>query len=186
VIDISSNAAAVSVNYHEAPKLVSKTIVRVLTVIGSGLVQWVKLQKLAGQVLNYRTRTLSRAIVSKAPYAREQEYGGPIAAKNGTFLTIPVGPNLTPGGVMRVSPRAFIADPTSLGFEREFVNRRRTAIMGVNRGEKPQPVFALKTSVMLPERSYLRSTVDDRRQWIAQQFGQGLQDVADTLNGGGA
>jgi hypothetical protein len=196
MLEVSSNASALSVAYSQAPRLISRTVYQVLQRIGQGLVQYVKLEKLQGQVLNARTRTTSRAVfsridtdesardavlvlgvdVSKAPGARAQEFGAVIRPKTAQFLTIPVGVNLTASGVLRVSPREFIANPSSLGFERSFVNRRKTAIMGVTRGGRAEPVFALKTQVTLPERSYLRSTISDRREWIMGQLGIGLDE----------
>jgi hypothetical protein len=204
MLDVSSNAGSLSVAYQAAPKLIAKNVYQALTRIGAALVSYVKLEKLAGQVLNYRTRTLSRAIFSrvdldagskdavltigadgsKAPYARAQEYGAVIRPKNSQFLTIPVGVNLTGNGVQRVSAREFIANPGALGFERSFVNRRKTAIMGATRGQAPEPVFALKSEVTLPERSYLRSAITDRRDWIMGQLGiavdESIRDLGNT------
>ena len=203
MIEVTSDAAAVSIGYAEAPRLVSSTIVKVLTKIGAGLVSWVKTRKLTGQILQRRTGSLSRAIfsrlgldgqsavlylgadASKAPGARVQEYGGDIHAKRSKFLTIPVGKNLTGNGVMRVSPREFIANPSALGFASSFVNRRRTAIMGVTRGGRAEPVFALKTSVKVPERSYLRSTITDRRDWILDELGVATGEAIQSAVGGG-
>jgi hypothetical protein len=204
MIEVTSNAGSLSVAYQAAPKLIAKNVYQTLNRIGLALVSYVKLEKLAGQILNYRTRTLSRALFSrvdldagskdavltigadgtKAPYARAQEYGAVIRPKNGQFLTIPVGVNLTGNGVQRVSAREFIANPGALGFETSFVNRRRTAIMGATRGQKPEPVFALKTEVTLAERSYLRSAVTDRREWIMGQLGiavdESIRDLGET------
>jgi hypothetical protein len=197
-IVIDSNAAAVSVQYLEAPKLVASSIVRVLRTIGAGLVSYIGRQKLSGQVLGARTGTLRRALyyrvmtdsngldasvyvgadVKKAPQARVQEYGGTITAKNAAHLAIPLGPALTGKGVARVSAKQFIANPGSLGFARAFVNPSKTAIMGANPGQPAVPVFALKTSVTLPERSYLRAGVNERRAWILEQLGMSLHDDA--------
>jgi hypothetical protein len=190
-ITVDSNAAAVAVQYAQAPKLVGRTIVRILRTVGAGLVSYIGREKLSGQVLGVRTGTLRRALysrvfvdangldagvavgadVKKAPQARVQEYGGTISAKGGGFLTIPVGPNLTGKGVMRVSASAFIANPESLGFDHAFVNPKKTAILGVRQDGSVEAVFALKRSVTLPERSYLRAGVNERRAWILEQLG---------------
>ena len=199
MIDVSTNAASVSVRYTDAPKLVATTVVQTFRRIGAGLQRHAVREKLNGQVLERRTGTLARALFSqiwldgkdavltfgadkaKAKGAAIQEYGGTIRPTHAQHLAIPLDAARTAKGVARLSAREFIAHPESLGFESTFVNKRRTAIMGV-RGGEAEPVFALKTSVTLPARSYLRSTVDDKRAWILAQLGG---DVADALQGQG-
>lgn len=193
-ITINSNAAAISVQYRNAPKLIAKNIVQIFRVIGAGMVSYIGREKLSGQVLGVRTGNLRRALyyrvfadangldagvyigadVKKAPQARVQEFGGTITAKNGKNLAIPLGPALTGKGVARMSAREFIANPESLGFVRTFVNPAKTAILGVTKSGEVQAVFALKASVTLPERSYLRAGVNERKDWIRQQLGASL------------
>jgi hypothetical protein len=200
-VDISSNAAAVSVRYDQAPKLIASNIVKIFRQIGAGLQAAVVRDKLSGRMgqsaLARRTGTLARAIFykitldtgdsqdavlvlgadrKKAAYAAAQEYGATITPKHGRYLTVPIGPALTAKGVARVSAREFISNPQSLGFESSFVNRAKTAILGRREDGQVEPVFALKARVVIPERSYLRSTVTERCGWIREQLGLGAMD----------
>jgi len=195
-ITIDSNAAAVSVQYRDAPKAIAKTIVKILNTIGAGVVRYIGREKLSGQVLGVRTGNTRRALyfrvfadangldagvvigadVKKAPGARVQEYGGTITAKNGA-LAIPLPPALTANGVARVSARVFMDNPSTLGFDAAFI--RKGVIFGKHTGGGIEPVFALKQSVTLPERSYLRAGVNERRDWILQQLGTAPNPAAD-------
>lgn len=191
-LSISTNAAAVSVRYDRAPTLVGTTIVRVLRRIGAGLVRHIAREKLSGQTLTPRTGNLRRALfwkifladrdavlvvgadAKKAAYAGIQEFGGTIRPTRAKHLAIPLDAARTAKGVARLSAREFMARPEQLGFEHAFVNKRRTAIMGVRRsgGERvAEPVFALKSSVTIPERSYVRASVRERRDWILAELG---------------
>lgn len=202
VVVIAPDLAAVTVQWQNAPKLVAKSIVTIFQTIGAGLVSYIGTQLLSGQVLGVRSGNLRRSLyfrvfadpdglsagvyvgadIKKAPQAAVQEFGGTISAKSAGALTIPLAPDLTNNGVMRVSAREFFDNPSSLGFDHAFINPKGTAIMGVSKGQAPVPVFALKTSVTLPERSYLRAGVNERRDWILAQLGASVQsDIASNL-----
>ena len=194
-ITVSSNAAAVSVQYRDAPKLVSTNLYKILNRVGATLQLGIIRDKLSAgrsvgqQLLSKRTGTLQRAIfyrielqgddavliigadASKAPYAAAQEYGATIHPVKGKFLTIPLDPALTASGVARVSAKEFISNPGSLGFDKTFVNKAKTAIMGVTGAGQVQAVFALKTEVVIPEHAYIRSEVAERKAWILDQLG---------------
>lgn len=188
-IEVVSNAATVAVQYGQAGTAVGASLLKILRNVGATLQLAIIRDKLSGDPLVRRTATLQRAIrftvtldgqdavltmiadASKAPYAAAQEYGATIRPTKGQFLTIPLEPALTASGVARVSAHEFISNPGSLGFERTFVNKAKTAILGVTASGTVQAVFALKTQVILPERSYMRSTVADRRAWILDQLG---------------
>ena len=197
-VTVSTNAAAVSVRYDKAPTLVGTTIVRVLRRIGAGLVRYIAREKLSGQTLTPRTGTLRRALfwkifvaerdavlvvgadAKKAAYAGVQEFGGTIKPVRAKHLAIPLEAARTAKGVARMTAREFMARPEQLGFEHAFVNKRRTAIMGVRRsrgGRVAEPVFALKTSVTIPARSYVRAGVAERRDWILGELGLGTQEA---------
>lgn len=209
-LEITSNGAQVAIRYHEAPKLIAKSVVKIMRTIGATLVSYAGREKLSGQVLGVRTGNTRRALfyrifvdaaerdvvlvfgadTRKAPGAAANEYGATIVPKTSTFLTVPLDPALTGKGVARVSAREFIANPQSLGFESSFVNRRKTAILGVRDGgpggfdddsdREVVPVFALVKRVVLPERSFLRSSVRDKRAWIGEQLGITVQEAART------
>ncbi len=198
--EVRSNAAEVAVRYDKAPALISTTLVKVLRRIGAGLERHVKREKLQGQVLTRRTGTLMRAIYTKilleasardavlvlgadtkkAAGARLQEYGGVVVPRNAQYLTIPLDAARTSAGVARLSASEFIRNPQALGFDHSFVNKRKTVIMGARDvgGETvAEPVFALKKRVVIPERSYLRSSVRDRKAAILQELGLGTKEA---------
>jgi hypothetical protein len=206
LISVSTNAATVAANYRRAPRQIATNVVTIFRRIGAAMQRQIVTEKLNGQLLRARTGNLRRSIYwkivldagagddaqivltigadkKKAVYARALEEGATITPKRGQFLTIPVGRALTAAGVARVSAREFISNPGSLGFTSSFVNKAKTAIMGVKkraRGEDlVEPVFALKRSVTLPQRSYLRSTVAERKTWIREQLGAGAMDGFD-------
>lgn len=114
--------------------------------------------------------------IKKAVYARAVTEGGTIKPKHGEFLTIPVGEALTPNGVPRISAREFIEKTEyrsqSLqgvglgaegwrGFTSSFVNKNRTAIMGVRKSGSVEPVFLLRRQVVLPKRDVLGESLRD-------------------------
>lgn len=195
-VDVRSNAAQVAVRYDKAPKLIATSIVKVLRRIGAGLQRHVMREKLQGQVLQRRTGTLIRSIfytifldrgaqdavlvlgadIKKAAYARILELGGVIVPVRAQNLAIPLDVARTAKGVPRMSAREFIGNPQGLGFDRAFVNKKRTAIMGA-RGGEAVPVFALKKRVVIKPFRYLRSTVQDKRDWILDELGAGVGDV---------
>lgn len=144
----------------------------------------------SGLKLKKRTGNLSRAIfyrvegsptsreilvragvdLSKAVYGRIHEHGGVIRPKRSKFLTIPVGQNVTPNGVVRVNAREFISNPGSLGFTGSFVNRSKTAIMGVLADGQIEPVFALKTQVTIRKTGYVSSSLGKNTSFIQAQL----------------
>jgi hypothetical protein len=201
-LTIDTNAANLAIRYEKAPRLIAGTLVRVFRRIGAGLVKYVVNEKLDNTLLHKRTGNLRRAIfsriflegldavlvlgadVKKAIYARVHEYGGTIKAIHSANLAIPLDVARTAKGVARLSAREFIQNPQALGFETSFLSRKRTAIMGGRADGTFAPVFALKKQVTIPERSYLRSTIRDKREWILQELGLGTKEaVQDAIDG---
>jgi hypothetical protein len=205
-VSVDTNLSAVAVRYGNAPQSVSASIVKRLRLIGASLMGIIVREKLSGNPLERRTGTLSRAIYeqvdvdgpdavltigadkSKAPQAAIQEFGGTIVPTKAAHLAIPLDAARTARGVSRVSAREFMDNPQSLGFERAFVHRSLSGnlnILGVN-GSQVEPVFALKDQVTLPERSYLRSTLRERKDWILSELGAAAREGAnDAVNGQG-
>ena len=110
-------------------------------------------------------------------YARIQEYGGTIVPKNVSFLTIPLDAAKTASGVGRWSAREIIEDPSIGGYSGTFFKH------GVLFGKTPDgitPLFALKSSVTLPSRPYMRPALLKMRPQIetelAAAIAEGLQE----------
>lgn len=59
------------------------------------------------EVLEDKESLALRVGIAGVPYAAIQEFGGTVRAKAGKWLTIPVGPALTPSGVIRKPARAY-------------------------------------------------------------------------------
>lgn len=94
------------------------------------------------------------SIGSDVPYAAIQEYGGTIHAKNAQFLAIPLPPALDAQGVpLMMGPRAW---PNT------FVAKSKAGnlIIFQRRGTSIVPLYVLKTSVTIPPRLGLRTTID--------------------------
>lgn len=143
-------------------------------------------------ILGVRTGTLKRAVfdrvdvtgpttaelhvgvdLAKAPYGRVQELGGTIRPTTADHLTIPLSAALTPNGVARFTARDVIANPFAFGFSGTFVAKDiifGTLGLGGKNGKNGKkgivPLFALKTSVTLEARNYLKSTYDGQRETI--------------------
>ena len=155
-------------------------------------------KNLSGPLLKKRTGSLARAVFyrveqdpgearvrigvdkTKAPYARIQNDGGTIVPRQASRLAIPVGQALTGNGVARMSARDFMNNPQALGFDHAFVNKSRTAILGVRAGGKVaqiEAVFILKTSVRLTGVHYLERSLEQERSAIANELGVAVRDT---------
>ena len=114
-------------------------------------------------------------------YAAAQEYGAHIVAKNVSFLTIPVGEALTPMGVSRFTARQVISSPQSYGYTGTFFRHGvlfgEQAVSGRRgHGTLPgvEPLFILKQSVDIPERSYMRAGLTQFAPVVVEQLGQAV------------
>lgn len=100
-------------------------------------------------------------------YARLHEYGGVVSAKNAKFLTIPLRDAMTPAGVARFTARKLIENPSAFGYDATFFSKG--VLLGV-KGRKASslsvPLFALKRSVRIPARPYLRPALAEKRDEI--------------------
>lgn len=187
-IDLTTNAYELAGDLGAIPAMFAKRIVPTLERIGATLERDVATTKItAGGILEPRTGNLRRALfhrvqgqgttasvivgadLSKAPYGRVQELGGTIVPRRAAHLAIPLDAMLTAKGVARMTAREVIANPFALGFSGTFTAK------GVIFGKLPDqivPLFALKSSVTLPARQYLASTLAGRTDWIEQQFAE--------------
>lgn len=200
--DVTTTVASVKFQWTKASsgEITSKHILKSLRRIGVQL-QRTMMQKAAGDLLKKRTGNLTRAIfyrieqvgldvlvragvdLTKAIYGRIHEHGGTITPKKSKYLTIPLAPNLTGNGVMRVSAREFISNPQSLGFKSSFVNPSKTAIVGVKSNGALEAVFALKTSVTLKPTNYISNSLKDNTTFIRDEANTIGQDVVTEVVG---
>lgn len=184
-IETATDAAEVSVHYGEAHAVTAKNLLGVMRTIVNRVAATARKKVRRGSgVLNHRTGNLGRAIfgrvelsendivgrvgvdLAKARYGRIQELGGTVRPVNGQFLAVPLGPALTGNGVARCSARQFLENPSILGFDGAFI--AKGVVFGKTGRDRIEPVFALKRSVTIPARSYLRSSVEDERAYIMQ------------------
>lgn len=142
-----------------------------------------------GGLIGRRTGNLARAITfqvtplpdgvtgsvwpdpDKVPYGDIQEEGGTVIPKNSKFLAIPLDAMLTGNGVARGTARQVIGDPESFGFAGTFIHNGvvfgRT---GSGRAGSVVPLFALKSSVVIPAHHYLDTTLTQETSWIADRL----------------
>lgn len=186
-----TGARELSTFYDRAPALVSSTAFKVMRRITLRIQSYVVREKLTGYPLRSRTRNLARSVfqrveldgrdivgrvgydLKKAAYGRAQELGATITPKHAKNLTIPVGEALTPSGVARIDAREFIAKTRKggggwRGFTSSFVNKNRTAILGVRKSGDVEAVFLLRKKVVLPDapalhQALLETMPDTRR-----------------------
>src|SRR5439155_20554568 len=113
------------------------------------------------------------------PYARIQEFGGRISARNGANLTIPLAAALDADGLARFSAREVIATPGVGGFASSFV--RKNILFGARPGLPPTPLFKLQPSVELPARSFFGAALSESRSEILAAFSSAVSGaIADS------
>jgi|GEM_PF-663034 len=105
----------------------------------------------------------------EVPYAKIHEVGGTITAKNkylkvpgGPYLNIPLPPNKTPAGVMRMTPAMVFRYG---GFIIKSRKQNYIVMMPENRASrtvKSIPMFVLKKSVNIKPRLGMRKAAEDQ------------------------
>lgn len=165
-------------------KIKERVGVKALNESGRLLANHIQSKLRRGGVLNVRSNRLRRSIgyvVERAGdnlqarvgtnvvYARIHEFGGTITARRAMFLTIPLRAALQPAGVVRFSARNVIKNPLAFGYDATFFSDG--VLFGV-RGAKTRstsiPLFALKRSVRIPARPYMRPALAEKRDEIIQ------------------
>jgi len=185
-IQIDDRQATATIGYAGAHAM--PNIVAAMGTIGRQLHRVAADKMGEGGILGVRTGTLRRALfdqvtqtgtaaaevrigvdLGKAPYGRIQELGGTITPKTAAHLAIPLEAMLTANGVARGTAREVIADPFAFGFSGTFTAKNvifgKVGLPGSGVHEI-LPLFALKDSVTLPAREYLKSTFESQRDFI--------------------
>lgn len=103
-------------------------------------------------------------------HARVQELGGTIKPVNGSFLAIP----LTSAAKKHASPKEY---PDEL----HFVG---TNAGGVLMNDADEPIYAMKTSVTLPPRPFLRPAMDEHKSEIKAAMAAVINDAIREEAGG--
>lgn len=201
---VDSDINAVHVRWSDAAAGVftGKALLAALRRIGIQL-QRTMMQKTSNDLLRVRTGNLRRAIfyrietvagsrealvragadLSKAVYGRIHNAGGTIVPVRSRFLTIPLNPNLTGNGVMRVNAREFISNPGSIGFTGSFVNRAKTVILGVRADGSIEPVFALARSVRIKPTGYITGSLEQNVPFIQDEMGLAASEIKREIEG---
>jgi len=201
-LSVTTNAGEIAIRYQEAWRLFSGTLVPALRKAALLVQRKVRMEKIRdGNPITSRTGHLRQSIFTnvqvdaearegvaiigsdraKVVYGRILELGGVITPKTAKNLTIPLEPALTAAGVARVTARQFIANPGTLGFERAFMRRGGTTILGAKKDGTVQAVFALKKRVEIAPRRYLTDALAECRPDIVTIFGDGVSDVTRKL-----
>lgn len=202
-IDVKG-ARELRVAYDDAPALVASTALRVMRRIVGRLQSYVVARKLNGVPLQARTRNLARSVFSrveiqgrdlvgrvgfdlkKAIYGRIHELGGVVTPKRAKNLTIPVGNALTASGVPRFDAREFITATRKggagiHGFTHSFVNKNKTAIIGVRKSGTAEAVFLLRQRVVIPASHPLEETLSENVDEITDALRTGVVEAVRTL-----
>lgn len=152
--------AEVAAKLHRVGGVVHTALVQIITRLGMELMAYVKEDKLSGQVLNVRTGRLRRSINLKV-------YGG--AEGDGRSVYASVGTNVEYAAIHELGGRtkphvieARRAQALAFVIGGELVFRKRVNHPGSN----------------MPERSFLRSALADKRAYILEQLEAGVQKAA--------
>ncbi|MGD0076810.1 MAG: hypothetical protein ABSD31_21145 [Candidatus Binataceae bacterium] len=161
-----------------------------MTVAATMLREYIVTDKLSGSPLKERTGRLRDSITSEVsgagnqatgiistdvPYARIQEFGGRIVARNAANLTIPLAGALGGNSEARFSARDVISNPAIGGFARTFV--RKQILFGKGPGGAITPLFKLQPSVELPARSFFGSALSEKQNDILDVFRTGVTEA---------
>jgi len=114
-------------------------------------------------------------IATDVIYARIQEFGGQIRARNAANLTIPLAAVLSGDGEARFTARDLISNPALGGFTGTFV--RKQILFGKGPKGAITPLFKLQPTVELPARSFFGSALSEKRNDILDVFRTGIAEV---------
>jgi len=152
--------------------------------------EYIVTDKLSGTPLKQRSGGLRDSITSEVSasdeqatgiiatavvYARIQEFGGRIAARNAANLTIPLAAVLGADGEARFSARDLVSNPALGGFTGTFV--RKQILFGKGARGAITPLFKLQPSVELPARSFFGSALSEKQSDILAVFRDGVTEA---------
>lgn len=134
---------------------------------------------------------------AKVAYGAIQEDGGTLIPKNAKYLTIPLEAMLTGVGVARGTARQVIESPEAFGYGGTFFAKgilfgklgktakgnRRWRRGGSGEQTTVIPLFALKTSVTIPGRHYMATTLIQEWAWIADYLETVTGDIVNVIFG---
>jgi hypothetical protein len=124
---------------------------------------------------------------TQVAYGTIQEEGGTVIPKTAQFLAIPLDAMLTGNGVARGTAAQVRADPTGFGFTGTFVHDGVIfGAEGSSRGASVIPLFALKSSVVLPARHYLAQTLEQELPWVTDRLERLTGQIVSVTFGDGA
>lgn len=108
---------------------------------------------------------------SSAVYAAIHEFGGTVVPRAKAFLTMPLDAVRNASGTRTKFGAGELRDnPGLLGLKGTFINKARTAIMGVRPGKAGGlvPLFAIRDSVEIPARPYVSAAIDRTKGRVAE------------------
>jgi hypothetical protein len=119
---------------------------------------------------------------SPLEYARVQEYGGTIRAKNVRNLTIPLSPLMTGRGAARGAARDVISNPSAFGYRGTFFSAQ--ILFGKREDGSAEPLFKLQPSVTLPAPPYAEPALDQVAPQVESSIARAMEAPAEGLTGG--
>jgi hypothetical protein len=203
-IDLTFSDGGLALSLAQAPHVTGLLIQRWMQDVVQHLQGAVADNMGKGGLIGVRTGDLRRALKSKVDvtadgaegtvwpdpaqvdYGAIQEFGGTVIPKTAQCLTIPLDAMLTGNGVARGTARQVIDSPGAFGFTHTFF--AKGVLFGTEGSGKSQsiiPLFALKSSVIIPAHQYLSETLDEELNWIADRLGAMTGEIVDVLFDGG-
>lgn len=203
MIRLTFDDGGIAVNLAKAPQVTGVLLQRWMTDVVMHMVGAVQKNIGTGGLIGRRTGNLARAIrfevtpdpltgtvwpdPDKVPYGSIQEEGGTVIPKHSRFLAIPLEAMLTGNGVARGTARQVKDNPGAFGFASTFIHGG--VIFGKVLGAAKAsviPLFALKSSVVIPATHYLSTTLTQETSWIADRLEALTRDVVQVSFGGDA
>ena len=187
-ISIGSTADIAS-SLNEIATRLGQNLKAEMTAATELLQEYVVTDKLSGNPLKTRSGRLRDSITSEVnatddqasgviatdvPYARIQEFGGQIHARNAANLTIPLAAVLGGDGEARFTARGLISNPALGGFTGTFV--RKQILFGKGPKGAITPLFKLQPTVELPSRSFFGSALSEKQNDILDVFRTGIAE----------
>lgn len=201
-IELDFNDGGLTISLAQAPHVAGLLLQRWMTDVVAHLQGAVAANMGKGGLIGVRTGDLRRALKGKVEltsdgvegtvwpdpsqvdYGDIQERGGTVMPKTAQFLAIPLEAMQTGMGVARGTARQVIEAPGAFGFTGTFF--RKGVLFGKEGSGKSAsiiPLFALKSSVIIPPHWYLADTLEEELNWIADRLGAMTGEIVDLTFG---
>ena len=206
MIALTFDDGGLSVNLANAPQVTTLQLQKFVTAVETHLLGAVARNMGNGGLIGVRTGDLRRALKmqppqvttdgiegsvyvdpAQVPYGGIQEEGGTVIPKTAQFLAIPLEAMQTGNGVARGTAAQVRDEPGAFGFTGTFIAKGVIfGKAGTGKGASIIPLFALKSSVILPGRHFMAETLTQEEAWIEDYAEQTLGELVTVTFGDAA